>query len=131
MQRWDSVFSRDHPAYTILNVARYVHDDELRGGPWGTTSSCQDRLLRDLIFREFVVPIVLGRMIQDDVVLVSCRSGHHIYVAAIEVATRLLHQRRIPVTVEAVHVNIASMSPALWERLLGLHVNIGANVTMH
>ena len=99
--------------------ARSLRDpsDYQRGGPWGTCSATQQRLMQHSQF-EPLVREVIRRILSEARVVVFCEHGHHRSVGVAEIAVReikLLRVVRIDIT--TIHIDAKQCTEQQWEDL--------------
>ena len=91
--------------------------DYQRGGPWGTCSATQQRLLQ-YSQCEPLVREVIRRILSEARVVVFCEHGHHRSVAVAEIAVqeiKLLRVVRIDIT--TIHIDAKQCTEQQWEDL--------------
>ena len=99
--------------------ARSLRDpsDNQRGGPWGTCSATQERLLQHSQC-EPLVREVIRRILAEPRVVIFCEHGHHRSVAAAEIAVqeiKLFRVVRIDITI--IHIDANQCTSQQWEDL--------------
>lgn len=118
MRHW---FRDGHtPKYPVEDVRPFCGMD-IRGGPPGTNIRTQQRILESspgLLC--MLLPLVLGRLLLDDVVILACNVGRHRSVAVAEIARRTFHLIGDNRVIHIMHLELANIESTDWEHLLRL-----------
>ena len=92
----------------VLNVEHLR--DQQAGGPYGTDAGTQERVRRTPGFRD-VFNTMLGRILEEPLVIIACSKGHHRSVAIAEmVAERIRGLGALAFTVDVVHVKLGEVA---------------------
>ena len=91
--------------------------DYQRGGPWGTCSATQQRLLQ-YSQCEPLVREVIRRILSEARVVVFCEHGHHRSVAVAEIAVQEIKLFRVVrIDITTIHIDAEQCTSQQWEDL--------------
>ena len=93
----------------VLNV-EHLRNPLAGGGPYGTDARTQEQVRRTIGFRD-VFHTVLGRILEEPLVIIACSKGHHRSVAIAEMAAARIRSLVGPgVTLEVVHLELGEVT---------------------